>query len=134
MLLDPIIAATEGSLVAAEAVSQQVLAKEDFALVVPASVTAGSLVACVRAPGGGLVEDARVFDVYEGAQVEAGHKSMAVNARMRAADHTLSADDVPGLRNAGDCGSRETIGGVGFRTCQPSACARDGPRLAMLAA
>jgi len=46
------------------------------------------------------VEDARVFDVYEGAHVEAGHKSMAVNVRMRAADHTLSADEVRGVREA----------------------------------
>lgn len=44
--------------------------------------------------------DARVFGVYEGAQVGAGHKSMAVKVRMRAADHTLSADEVLGA-----CGS-----------------------------
>ena len=65
VLLDPIIAHTEGSLVAAEAVSQRVLAKEDFAFVVSTDVTAGALVACVRAAGADLVEDVRVFDVYE---------------------------------------------------------------------
>ena len=48
VLLDPIIEFTAGSLVAAEAVSQRVVEKEDFAFVVPASVTAGALVACVR--------------------------------------------------------------------------------------
>src|SRR5660397_90844 len=100
VLLDPIIAFTEGVLVAAEAVSQQVVAKEDFAFVVPASVTAGALVSVVREAGGDLVEDVRVFDVYEGAQVEAGHKSMAVNVRMRAADHTLSAHEALAVREA----------------------------------
>ena len=112
VLLDPIIAAAEGVLVAAEPVSQQVVAKEDFALVVPASVTAGALVACVREAGGDLVEDARVFDVYEGAQVEAGHKSMAVNVRMRAADHTLSADEVAGVRKAIIAAAEGELGAV----------------------
>jgi len=112
VLLDPIIEFTSGSLVAAEAVSQQVVAKEDFAFVVPASVTAGALVACVREAGGDLVEDARVFDVYEGAQVEEGHKSMAVNVRMRAADHTLSADEVLGVREAVIAAATGQLGAV----------------------
>jgi phenylalanyl-tRNA synthetase beta chain len=63
-------------------------------------VTAGALVAVVREAGGDLVEDARVFDVLEGSQVEAGHKSMATNVRFRAEDHTLSADEVLGVREA----------------------------------
>jgi phenylalanyl-tRNA synthetase beta chain len=100
VLLDPIIAFTEGSLVAAEAVSGQVLAKEDFAFVVPDAVTAGALVAVVREAGGDLVEDVRVFDVYEGAQVGEGLKSVAVNVRMRAADHTLSAEEVLSVRES----------------------------------
>ncbi len=112
VLLDPIISFTEGALVAAEAVSQQVVAKEDFAFVVPASVTAGALVAVVREAGGDLVEDVRVFDVYEGAQVEAGHKSMAVNVRMRAADHTLSADEVLGVREAVIAAATGQLGAV----------------------
>jgi phenylalanyl-tRNA synthetase beta chain len=112
VLLDPIIEFTAGSLVAADAVSQHVVAKEDFAFVVPASVTAGVLVACVREAGGDLVEDARVFDVYEGAQVEAGHKSMAVNVRMRAADHTLSADEVLGVREAVIAAATGKLGAV----------------------
>lgn len=60
VLLDPIIAFTEGAIVAMEPVSQHVLAKEDFAFVVPASVTAGALVEAVRADGGELGEGSRV--------------------------------------------------------------------------
>jgi len=98
VLLDPIIAATDGQIVAAEAVSGQVLAKEDFAFVVRDDVPAGTLVDVVRRAGGALVEDARVFDVFAGAQVGEGHKSVAINVVMRAADHTLSADEVLAVR------------------------------------
>ena len=100
VLLDPIIAYTQDQIVAAEAVSGQVLAKEDFAFVVDSSVAAGDLVALVRRAGGALVEDARVFDVYAGAQVGEGLKSVAVNVRMRAADHTLTAEEVLDVRKA----------------------------------
>jgi phenylalanyl-tRNA synthetase beta subunit len=43
---------------------------------------------------GEIVEDARVFDGYEGAQVAGGDELLAVNVRMRAADQTLGADEV----------------------------------------
>jgi len=112
VLLDPIIAFTEGALVAAQAVNPQVVAKEDFAFVVPEAVTAGALVSVVRSAGGDLVEDVRVFDVYAGAQVEAGHKSMAVNVRMRAADHTLSADEVLSVREAVIAAATGQLGAV----------------------
>ncbi|MDN4479468.1 phenylalanine--tRNA ligase subunit beta [Demequina muriae] len=100
IVLDPLIEATEGAIYAAEAVSQQVLAKEDFAFVVAEDVAAGDLVSAVRDAGGDLVESARVFDVYTGEQVGEGKKSLAVNVVMRAADHTLSADEVLGVREA----------------------------------
>ena len=88
------------------------MAKEDFAFVVPDSVTAGALVAYVREAGGDLVEDARVFDVHEGAQVEEGHRSMAVNARMRAAGHTLTADEVLSVREAVIAAAQGQLGAV----------------------
>ena len=100
LVLDPLIDTSEGSIVAAEAVSGQPLAKEDFAFVVDISVTAAQLVACVREAGGDLVEDVRVFDVYDGEQVGEGKKSLAVNVRMRAADRTLTAEEVLGVREA----------------------------------
>ena len=99
-------------MVAAEPVSQQVVAKEDFAFVVPVAVTTGALVACVRAAGGELGEDVRVFDVYAGAQVGEGLKSVAVNVRMRAADHTLSADEVLGVREAVVAAAADQLGAV----------------------
>ena len=98
--LDPMIDESEGVLVTASPVSQQVLAKEDFAFVVPADVAAGDLVAAVLEAGDGIVEDAKVFDVYAGEQIGEGKKSLAVNVKMRDADHTLSADEVLAVREA----------------------------------
>ncbi|WP_430866978.1 phenylalanine--tRNA ligase subunit beta [Demequina aurantiaca] len=100
LVLDPMIALSEGSITAAAPVSGHTLAKEDFAFVVDASVTAAALVATVRAAGGDLVERARVFDVYTGEQVGDGKKSLAVNVVMRAPGRTLSADEVLGVREA----------------------------------
>ena len=52
------------------------------------------------AQAGDLLEDARVFDVYRGEQVGAGKKSVAITVRLRAADHTLSAAELLGVRGA----------------------------------
>jgi phenylalanyl-tRNA synthetase beta chain len=100
VLLDAVIAASEGAVVAARPVLTQPLAKEDFAFVVSADLAAGALVATVREAAGGLLDDARVFDVYAGEQVGVGKKSVAVTVSLRAADHTLSAEEILGVRKA----------------------------------
>lgn len=87
-------------MVAARPVLTQPLAKEDFAFVVDAGLPAADLVATVKAAAGELLEDARVFDVYDGEQVGAGKKSVAVTVRLRAADRTLSAEEILAVRNA----------------------------------
>jgi phenylalanyl-tRNA synthetase beta chain len=112
LLLDPMIAVSEGVLVTASPVSQQVLAKEDFAFVVDDAVPAGALVEAVLAAGEGVVEDARVFDVYAGPQVGEGKKSLALNVRMRAFDHTLTAEEVLEVRRAIIAAAGEKCGAV----------------------
>ncbi len=112
VLLDPIIAFTEAGTVAATPVSGQVLAKEDFAFVVSAAVPAGDVVRVVRTAGGDLVEDVRVFDVYAGAQVGEGRKSVAVNVVMRAFDRTLSAEDALRVRQAVVAAAESELGAV----------------------
>jgi len=98
--LDALVAAGEGRLVAAAPVSPQPVAKEDLAFVVDDALPAGDLVATVRRAGGDLLEDVRLFDVYRGEQVGAGKKSLAVTVRLRAADHTLSAEEIAAVRSA----------------------------------
>ncbi|WP_062465109.1 phenylalanine--tRNA ligase subunit beta [Demequina soli] len=112
LLLDPMISESEGVLVTASPVSGQVLAKEDFAFVVSSDVAAGDLVSAVIDAGDGLVEDARVFDVYTGEQIGSGKKSLAINVKMRDADHTLSADEVLSVREAIIAAASEKFGAM----------------------
>jgi len=100
VILDPVIEASEGAVVVAQPVLTQPAAREDFAFVVDEKLAAGALVTTVREAAGALVEDVRVFDVYAGEQVGAGKKSIALTVTMRAADHTLSADEILAVRNA----------------------------------
>ena len=43
--------------------------------------------------GGKLVENIRVFDIYRGAQVGEGKKSVSLRMTLRAEDHTMTVDD-----------------------------------------
>ena len=110
--LDALIVAGEGSLVVALPVSGLPLAKEDFAFVVDESVSASDLVESVRDAVGGLLEDAHVFDVYRGEQVGPGKKSVAITIRLRAADHTLSADELLAVRGAIIAAAESKVGAV----------------------
>ena len=67
-------------------------ANRDLALVAPADVPASrvqQLIERVR-----LVERADLFDVYDGENVPEGTRSLAFRIRFRAADRTLTAEDV----------------------------------------
>jgi phenylalanyl-tRNA synthetase beta chain len=72
--------------------------EQDLALVVDAAVPAAAVVASLRAGGGGLLEEIRIFDVYEGPQIPAGKKSLALRVSFRAAERTLSEAEVNELR------------------------------------
>ncbi len=60
----------------------------DLALVVAEGVQAEVVLAAIRSEG--LVEEAALFDVYRGAPLPAGKKSLAVAIRYRAPDRTLT--------------------------------------------
>jgi phenylalanyl-tRNA synthetase beta chain len=72
--------------------------EQDFALVVDSTVSMAAVVASLRVAGGKLLEDVRVFDLYEGAQVGEGKKSLALRLSFRAPDRTLNEDEVNPLR------------------------------------
>lgn len=61
----------------------------DLAFVVKKSVTAAQVLDTVRSAGGAYLEDAAIFDVYEGLPLPPTAKSMAVALTFRAADRTL---------------------------------------------
>lgn len=103
--LDVLLAAAPTEPVQAVPVSSFPVAKEDVALVVPAEVPAREVLAAVRAgaaasPAGDVVEEVRLFDVYEGDQVGAGKRSLAFSLRLRAADRTLTAQETAAVRDA----------------------------------
>ncbi|HXQ89588.1 MAG TPA: phenylalanine--tRNA ligase subunit beta, partial [Solirubrobacterales bacterium] len=73
---------------------------QDLAVVVPAGTPASEVRAAVLAGGGELLRAAEVFDLYEGEQVGADRKSLALSLEFRAPDRTLTDDEVAGLREA----------------------------------
>lgn len=73
---------------------------QDLAVVVPDEVTAVAVHDAVLEGGGELLRSARVFDLYEGEQVGAGRKSLALRLEFRAADRTLTDEEVAGLRDS----------------------------------
>ena len=65
----------------------------DLALVVDESVGAGTMLETIRKAAKNL-EDARVFDVYRGDKLGAGRKSVAYALTFRAADRTLTDQEI----------------------------------------
>jgi phenylalanyl-tRNA synthetase beta chain len=73
--------------------------REDLAVIVADTVTAAQVLEVVRGAGGALLTGADVFDVYRDAQtIGAGHVSLAVRLRFRAADRTLTDEEVAARR------------------------------------
>ena len=68
--------------------------ERDLAVVVEDHVAAGALQAAIKEAGGELLEDARAFDEYHGAQVPEGHKSVAFALTFRSPERTLTDAEV----------------------------------------
>lgn len=66
----------------------------DISMVVPKAVLVGQIEDMIAQRGGKILESYRLFDIYEGAQILAGHKSVAYSITFRANDHTLTDDEV----------------------------------------
>lgn len=67
--------------------------ERDLAWVVDEQVTWAEIASAVRAAAGELLADVRPFDVYRGAQVGAGRKSVALRMHLRAPERTLTGDE-----------------------------------------
>ena len=66
----------------------------DIALVMDEKTTVGSVLAVIRKAGGAMLENAEIFDIYRGAQLLAGKKSVAFSLSFRSAERTLQDEDV----------------------------------------
>ena len=73
-------------------------ARQDIAVSVPEDVEAGAILAAVREAGGDELRDVRVFDVFRGAQVGEGRKSVALHLAFQAPDRTLTDEEAAALR------------------------------------
>ncbi len=66
----------------------------DIAMLVDKSTPVYELESVILKAGGSLLEKLTLFDVYEGKQVEKGKKSVAYSASFRAADRSLTGEEV----------------------------------------
>ncbi|MGW0590470.1 phenylalanine--tRNA ligase subunit beta [Streptosporangium sp. NPDC002607] len=84
----------------APAISGYPVASQDVALIVDAAIPVAPVEAALREGAGELLESIRLFDVYAGAQVGEGRKSLAYSLRFRAADRTLTVEETTAARDA----------------------------------
>lgn len=66
----------------------------DISMVVPKNVLAGDIENVILQRGGKILEECSLFDIYEGAQIREGFKSMAYSIVFRAKDRTLEESDI----------------------------------------
>ena len=66
----------------------------DIALIVKDEVFVKQIEDIIKANGEDLVESYKLFDVYKGAQIEEGHKSIAYSITYRSKEKTLTDEDV----------------------------------------
>jgi len=97
---------------AAPSISSYPVAKEDVALVVDRAVSSAAVEAALREGAGELLESIHLFDVFTGAQVGEGRKSLAFNLRFRAADRTLKEGEAGAARDAAVARAAEVTGAV----------------------
>jgi phenylalanyl-tRNA synthetase beta chain len=68
--------------------------RQDIAVVVDEATPASQVQAIIHQAGGRLLTGARLFDVYRGAQIGAGKKSLAYTLTFQAEDRTLTDKEV----------------------------------------
>ena len=66
----------------------------DISMVVPKSILVGQIEEIIEKRGGAYLESYALFDLYEGAQITVGFKSVAYSIVFRAKDKTLEEADV----------------------------------------
>jgi phenylalanyl-tRNA synthetase beta chain len=80
--------------------------RRDLAFVVDEAVSMRAIEACIRAAAGALLTDLVVFDLYRGAGIETGRKSVATGLILQDVSRTLAEQDIEAVvaRVASDLG------------------------------
>jgi phenylalanyl-tRNA synthetase beta chain len=68
--------------------------RRDLALIVDEKISAQAILNFVRESAGALLTDLVLFDVYQGANLEAGKKSIAFGMTLQDATRTLQDEDI----------------------------------------
>ncbi|MEG1000793.1 MAG: phenylalanine--tRNA ligase subunit beta, partial [Cellulosilyticaceae bacterium] len=66
----------------------------DIAMLVKEEVLVGEIEKVITQRSGKLLERVELFDVYQGKQIEEGYKSVAYKLTFRAADRTLTDEEI----------------------------------------
>ncbi|MDH3577948.1 MAG: phenylalanine--tRNA ligase subunit beta [Gammaproteobacteria bacterium] len=77
----------------ASSISKFPAIRRDIAVIVDDAVSAHDLVAAVASSAPELIQDVRIFDIYTGAGIEAGRKSVAIGLILQETSRTLTDDD-----------------------------------------
>ena len=83
----------------------------DFAFLVPDALEADALVRAVKAADKKAIVEARLFDVFTGAGVEPGMKSLAVEITLQPGDKSFTEEELSGI-SAAVVKAAEKLGGV----------------------
>lgn len=77
-----------------EGIAKYPAVSRDISMIMPKSLQVGDVEEVIRKKGGSLLESYQLFDIYEGAQIQMGFKSVAYTIVFRAKDHTLEEKEV----------------------------------------
>ena len=86
--------------------------KRDFAFVVDKTVEAGAILKAASSADRKLVTGVNVFDVFEGASLGEGRKSIAIEVMIQPVDRTLTDEDFDALTKKIVANVEKTTGGV----------------------
>jgi len=77
-----------------EGIAKYPAVSRDISMVVPKKILVGQIEDMIVQRGGKILESYELFDIYEGAQIKPGFKSVAYSITFRAKDRTLEEKDV----------------------------------------
>jgi phenylalanyl-tRNA synthetase beta chain len=71
--------------------------ERDFAFLLDGAVAADAVVRAARGADRTLIEDVRIFDLYEGEGMGEGKKSLAITVRLQPKDRTLTEAEIDAI-------------------------------------
>jgi phenylalanyl-tRNA synthetase beta chain len=74
--------------------------RRDLAVVVDSQVSADQIRRCVGGAAGEVLRDLRLFDLYQGSEVGAGKKSLALGLTLQHLSRTLTDQEVDAIINS----------------------------------